>query len=174
MKHVGTLVAAALAVSALAAPAHATVLNFVVSGDYSASFKLDSNPTPDTSQALSHFTVWDVAGFPDAALGFADVTFYTATNGGGIGIEDFYGFQQLLLTDGPQLFSGTVAAPTLLTGTFALTQVEGGGKYTLTVTEQAAAAVPEPATWAMMLAGFGMVGFGLRRRSTVKTTVSYA
>jgi hypothetical protein len=38
----------------------------------------------------------------------------------------------------------------------------------------AVAAVPETATWMMMLAGFGMVGFGLRRRSSVKTTVSYA
>ncbi len=28
----------------------------------------------------------------------------------------------------------------------------------------ATAAVPEPATWAMMIGGFGMVGFGLRRR----------
>ncbi|MBN8807449.1 MAG: FxDxF family PEP-CTERM protein [Sphingomonas sp.] len=27
------------------------------------------------------------------------------------------------------------------------------------------AAVPEPATWAMMMLGFGMVGYGLRRRS---------
>jgi hypothetical protein len=26
------------------------------------------------------------------------------------------------------------------------------------------AAVPEPSTWAMMLAGFGMIGFGMRRR----------
>lgn len=34
-------------------------------------------------------------------------------------------------------------------------------------------AVPEPATWAMMLMGFGMVGFALRRRA-VRTTVSYA
>jgi hypothetical protein len=27
--------------------------------------------------------------------------------------------------------------------------------------------VPEPAAWAMMLAGFGLVGVGLRRRTTV-------
>ena len=33
-------------------------------------------------------------------------------------------------------------------------------------------AVPEPATWAMMIAGFGMVGGAMRRRS--KVTVSYA
>lgn len=35
-------------------------------------------------------------------------------------------------------------------------------------------AVPEPATWAMMLAGFGMIGFAARRRSMVKTSVTYA
>lgn len=37
-------------------------------------------------------------------------------------------------------------------------------------------AVPEPATWAMMLAGFGMIGFGMRsrKRHTVKVGVIYA
>ena len=38
--------------------------------------------------------------------------------------------------------------------------------------ETAGGAVPEPSTWAMMLAGFGMVGLGMRRRNT-KTTVRY-
>lgn len=37
----------------------------------------------------------------------------------------------------------------------------------------ATAAVPEPATWAMMIAGFGLVGAAMRRRS-IRTTVSYA
>ena len=36
----------------------------------------------------------------------------------------------------------------------------------------AAAAVPEPATWGMMIAGFGLIGFAMRRRSNVR--VSYA
>jgi hypothetical protein len=35
-----------------------------------------------------------------------------------------------------------------------------------------AGAVPEPATWAMMISGFGMVGGAMRRRA--KTSVSYA
>ena len=35
-------------------------------------------------------------------------------------------------------------------------------------------AVPEPATWAMMIGGFGLVGGALRRRRAVKTTVSFA
>lgn len=36
----------------------------------------------------------------------------------------------------------------------------------------AAAAVPEPATWAMLIGGFGMLGGAMRRR--VRTSVSYA
>jgi hypothetical protein len=35
-------------------------------------------------------------------------------------------------------------------------------------------AVPEPATWSMMILGFGLVGFALRRRTNVRTTVTYA
>lgn len=37
-----------------------------------------------------------------------------------------------------------------------------------------AAAVPEPAAWAMMIAGVGMAGGALRRRRAVKTTVRFA
>jgi hypothetical protein len=37
-----------------------------------------------------------------------------------------------------------------------------------------AAAVPEPAAWAMMIAGVGMAGGALRRRRVVKTTVRFA
>ena len=34
--------------------------------------------------------------------------------------------------------------------------------------------VPEPATWAMMLAGFGMVGAAMRKRPQQRTTVAFA
>lgn len=34
-------------------------------------------------------------------------------------------------------------------------------------------AVPEPATWAMMMVGFGVLGFGLRRRNSADSRVSF-
>jgi hypothetical protein len=34
--------------------------------------------------------------------------------------------------------------------------------------------VPEPATWALMLAGFGLVGMAMRRRPVTRTTVAYS
>ncbi|MCU6456116.1 PEPxxWA-CTERM sorting domain-containing protein [Sphingomonas sp. A2-49] len=37
-----------------------------------------------------------------------------------------------------------------------------------------AAAVPEPASWAMMLVGVGMMGFALRRRPSITTKVRFA
>jgi hypothetical protein len=46
-----------------------------------------------------------------------------------------------------------------------------GGSATFQVTLGGAGAVPEPATWGMMILGLGLVGASMRRRST---TVSFA
>lgn len=46
------------------------------------------------------------------------------------------------------------------------------GDYVRVLT--AAPAVPEPATWAMMIGGFGLVGGAMRRRRNMTTKVSYA
>jgi len=45
------------------------------------------------------------------------------------------------------------------------------GQYTLTIAN--AAAVPEPATWGLMVLGFGMIGAAARSRK-VKTSVKFA
>jgi hypothetical protein len=37
-----------------------------------------------------------------------------------------------------------------------------------------AVAVPEPASWALIIAGVGIAGGGLRRRRSIRTTVSFA
>jgi PEP-CTERM motif len=42
------------------------------------------------------------------------------------------------------------------------------------VTSAAVATVPEPTSWALMLAGFGAAGFMLRRRQRVNTVITFA
>ena len=45
----------------------------------------------------------------------------------------------------------------------------------VTATSSAATpAVPEPATWALMIIGFGAIGFAMRRRQNFVTRVSFA
>jgi hypothetical protein len=46
--------------------------------------------------------------------------------------------------------------------------------FTVGIDGAAPSAVPEPATWALMLIGFGMVGFAIRKRRNVRATISYA
>ena len=48
------------------------------------------------------------------------------------------------------------------------------GSQDLTFSATISAPVPEPATWAMMLAGFGAMGFAMRRRPNVTARVRYA
>ena len=51
----------------------------------------------------------------------------------------------------------------------------GNSSYSGTINADVTAAVPEPATWAMMLVGFGAVGYTMRRRkSKVTTRVQFA
>lgn len=47
-----------------------------------------------------------------------------------------------------------------------------GGSYTGQFKYGAAASVPEPAAWGMMIAGFGLVGAAMRRRTTMKVSYS--
>ena len=45
---------------------------------------------------------------------------------------------------------------------------------TFSISPSVIGAVPEPASWAMIILGMGAIGFAMRRRSEVRTTVSYA
>lgn len=95
----------------------------------------------------------------------ADYSFFTADAGGSFMDGVSYSYF------GDVLFSGTTASPTFLTGTFDLfNDPDHQDKLaTLTITSDAQAAVPEPASWAMMIGGFGMIGGALRRRWTAVT-----
>ena len=85
-----------------------------------------------------------------------------------LGSGSFYGSRQFSAADSNNIVSIS------LNGT-ALSRIQSaaGGQFALggTVSQNVAAAVPEPSTWLMMLFGFGMIGYGMRtakRRSDEK------
>ncbi len=168
----------------LATPADAALLRFTVFGFDTGSgltpapvefalFEIESSPTvePINVNPGTGFGLRDVAGIfqygdtirtdPQA------INFFHADIGGGFAIgEDFF-----LLYDSPQLYTGPEATPTFTAGSFTLTDTRSRSQISLTV--QQVAAVPEPASWAMMLTGFGLVG-GMMRYRRRTTTMSAA
>ena len=147
---VSALVASSLACSV----ASASLVTFTLTGDYAATWQLDTAPMPDTFLPGGAFALWDTAGaFPGAASGKVDLTFFNTALGGGLNLYDFLGGTSLLSSDGPQLYSGPESNPTFLLGTFELTQFQGSGRYSLTIAD--ANSVPEPTSIALALAAFG-------------------
>ncbi|WP_242141227.1 PEPxxWA-CTERM sorting domain-containing protein [Sphingomonas sp. TREG-RG-20F-R18-01] len=164
----------ATAMVAFASPAYAAPLLFDFSGPSgTALFQLDSNPTPDT---FSSFLGSDQLAFKNVAGIFGGIAGVASNIGFGNGLfaslninAPNVGFSQF---SSPTLFSGPANAPVFSTGTFTLVN-PFFGNANLKISA-VAGAVPEPATWTMMLLGFGGIGFAMRRRSRVRTTVSYA
>lgn len=120
---------------------------------------------------------------------FSDVaTQYTSGDGLTV-FSSGTGFGDSILSTGFFTLSGTTGLNSLYAAladdslTFAVSDVDAGdnnfdftqgvaGSLTNVGTGPTVSAVPEPATWAMMVLGFGIVGFGLRKRKAVN--VSYA
>jgi hypothetical protein len=69
-------------------------------------------------------------------------------------------------TDGDMVSSISFTLSPTNSGVSSLEQVRLGGF--------GVSAVPEPATWAMMIGGFGLIGLATRRRRRTRTIVTYA
>ena len=93
---------------------------------------------------------------------FGTVAFYTTDFGGGFAAGSSLNGDIYYSVASEQLFSGTLNAPTLLTGSFVLTDLDGIRLGQLLVST--VSAVPEPSTWAMMVLGFAGIGFVTYRR----------
>lgn len=184
MRKMAALATAAVAL-VMAAPANAVLLQFTISGFDTlsgtvpaplefASFKIDSNPTIAAGDAFTGqgFFIRNVAGtytYGSTTITTPqDLSFYAPSLDGGLFVED----GSLLAYDGVQIYTGPESAPVFHTGVFALTDYYSGSPITLTVTLAATTpSVPEPASWALMIGGFGLAGGALRLR---RRTVTFA
>ncbi len=116
--------------------------------------------------------------FSSTDLDFTSLDIYTGATYNGDGTftgGTHYTFSPTVLFGGKQEFLGATDIPiTALQNDYivisGLSRGNGsyGGNATFVPT------VPEPATWAMMLFGFGAVGFGMRRRKKETTRVRFA
>lgn len=172
-KKIVLLCGIALSTAFASVPAHAQALTFELTGSRIATFTLDDSiPDSFNTSALIGDQIFfnNIAGNFGGMAGTGNISFGTNL------IADFniqsanLGFTQL---SGPDaLFTGPASNPTFTLGTFNLSGGFTAGPATLTIS-QAVAAVPEPGTWAMMLLGFGAIGFAVRRRRST-LSVSHA
>jgi hypothetical protein len=153
---------------ALASPAQATIVttNYnVTSTAGSGTFTLDF----DTNSSTYSLTALDfsltggaltfdtsnadvVGGGPGLVLG-GDTAGVSAIDTS-LGLDDFaFGFDPTQVSQGRTILYTIGSLQSFATADVTITQITGEGS------------VPEPATWAMMLLGFGAMGFALRRRS---------
>lgn len=116
-----------LASALLTAPlAKADTLDFTITGQGSTyTFSLDSSPTPDLSVGGVFFRLDNQPINIDNQFGeTSDIRFFNSFAAGGVS------FLNLILS-GPQLYTGTEASPTFLTGPFTL--ASGLDTYSLTI-----------------------------------------
>lgn len=161
-----------------ATSAHAATFN--LTGAHTASFALPLSPTAiDPEGQAAGLNDPTIFGLESVATVDGTTTpvlfhFYTDAGGGGFDLISLGATFFRYSPAGPSIFTGTVSSPTFVSGEYDFTDFDLPAlSYHLSVTTDAVAAVPETATWAMMLAGFGMIGFAARRRKT-PVRVTYA
>lgn len=181
----GSIACAAVACALASSPASAAgLLGASVTGrllypDVNTTF---SNPTTTTLGADVEFLPGSFGALGSIDIGDNTITFFSNLVNGSYGNASFNGYR--LDFAGINITSLTVAPGSTFTpldyfiqdGAVLFNvsgQTPGGGFTVFNVTSAAVGnTVPEPATWALLILGFGAVGGAMRRRFTSR--VSYA
>lgn len=146
------------AVCSTSASAATILFDFASATGPSNNFSFAIDDTQTVPFASDAFTVRNVSVTSGSTQFVTSVEFFSQVEGGGLALGP-----TLNLT-GRQLFTGTVSAPTFLTGNFPLFDFDTRGAAGRLTISNLSSAVPEPSTWAMMLLGFGAIGASMRRR----------
>lgn len=168
----GVLIGAALGALALSAPASAVVVfdlgnvSLVDGGTLTGSLTVsdDLQTLVDFSFTTSSNHNWPYLNFTGRTYTMADATALTWNPTNGLWSQYGSPLAQVRIYLGEQLTS----AGAVLSGDAGEWQASAGFRSVVNgaLTPQATpGAVPEPAVWAMLIAGFGLVGVALRRRS---------
>jgi hypothetical protein len=150
--------------SALPSQASAADVLFTVTGGATASFVIDQSPIPSTVG----FNDFGIGPFSGTFQGTPDEILSANFSNNGLGFtlfldssNNFLGLQPISSFE--EMFSGPLTSPIFNIGTYdfsGLLNNEASIDFTVNISE--APAVPEPSTWMMLVAGFGMIGGAMR------------
>ena len=165
ISHIKIMAAAALIMAS--AQAHATRFLFDFGGVGSVKFEVDAEPSVDTSFG-TRFQYFDINMVFNDANVLGDAFFLYNSNGltnWSVRVDNVFVIDSISST----LLSGPLTAPVFTLGAFETTSTSGlfspgTGVVTISRLSQEQGVVPEPASWALLIAGFGLVGASLRRQ----------
>ena len=173
--------ALALAAAIMAStPATAQTAHFVLTGAEQADFSIALHPDAADIDpgGFQQFGSYDDTLFGATVNGSLNgvpqqilLHFYTAAGGGGLDVIGTFGDGFFRISPaGPPVFTGAVDAPTFVVGEYDFDsdfEFPTNRSYHLSITSETGA-VPEPATWALMIVGFGTLGACLRGRQSTR------
>jgi len=170
------LTCVSLAALTVSTSASAAKVLFEITGDDVISFTVDKSPTPDFF--TTNFFRLEQVPITVNGLDGSNQSNFSAER-----FEFFFSSSLYEFGSFANFWTGTYESPTFITGNYMLygenytnpgdSEIPFGdprsGIYSLSISD-VSGAIPEPATWAMLIAGFGMVGVAARRKRQTAVT----
>ncbi len=149
--------------------------------DFETTTPLFGGPVRGTGTVTTDDVTFDSRGFTAQRITGVQGTF----NGSAItGLASPFGANNLYYLTGPSFVDGSGLGFATAAGTsvnlffqssassYRVNSINPFTSSFVSASSSALGAVPEPATWAMMIVGFGVVGAGLRRKRNIGTAIA--